>query len=217
MKGYRVRYQTLEIGGLDIHLRTLRDLNQYSDAEGLAAEAGISPEHWPLFGVVWASSRVLAQYLLSFETEGLRILEVGCGIGLVSLMLHQRNADITATDRHPEVAPFLQINAELNGLTAIPYHQCEWEDENDDLGLFDLILGSDLLYELGQAEALSSFIDRHARTHCNVLILGPGRPEQGRFRRRMVDLGYSHTSWAVGDVGYLSEPFSGQIQRFVRA
>jgi len=216
MNEYRVRYQTLEIGGLDIHLRTLRDLNQYADADGSAARAGISSAQWPLFGVVWASSQVLAHHLLGIETDGLRILEVGCGIGLISLLLRQRNADITATDRHPEVAEFLRANEVLNHLEAIPFHQCNWEEQQDELGLFDLILGSDLLYEPGQAELLSGFIDRHARKRCDVIIVGPGRREQGRFRRCMVDLGYCHTSSIPADMGYLNEPFTGRIQCFAR-
>ena len=36
-----------------------------------------------------------------------RILEVGCGIGLSSLILNRLNADITATDYHPEAEKFL--------------------------------------------------------------------------------------------------------------
>ena len=42
-----------------------------------------------------------------------RILEVGCGLGLASLVLNERSADISATDYHPEVETFLKINTEL--------------------------------------------------------------------------------------------------------
>ncbi|HEY5645896.1 MAG TPA: hypothetical protein VIS76_08155 [Pseudomonadales bacterium] len=34
MKTYRVRYQTIAIGGLDVHLRTLRDLGQHAHDRG---------------------------------------------------------------------------------------------------------------------------------------------------------------------------------------
>jgi predicted nicotinamide N-methyase len=216
MTDYRVRYQTLEIGDLDVHLCTLKDLNQYSDDHGDAARAGISSATWPLFGVVWASGQVLARYMLEFKIDGLRILEVGCGIGLTSLLLRQRDADITATDRHPEVARFLEVNARLNGLALIPYSRCDWKNRGDDLGRFDLIVGSDLVYEPGHAELLSGFIDRHARRRCEVVTVDPGRREQSRFSRCMVELGYQHRHEAPVDVDYLDTPFKGRIQRYAR-
>jgi predicted nicotinamide N-methyase len=212
----RVRYQTVEVGDLDIHLRTLRDLNQYADDQGNAEQAGIPPASWPLFGVVWASSHVLAHRMLSFNTGGRRILEVGCGIGLTSLTLQYQNADISATDRHPEVAGFLEFNAGLNNLDPIPYFQCDWKHIEDQPAKFDLILGSDLVYEPGHAELLSSFIDRHARRHCEVLTVGPRRREQAHFNRCMVELGYSHWQETPKDTRYLDEPFRGQIERFQR-
>lgn len=216
LKGYRVRFQTVEIGDLDVHLRTLRDLNQYSDDEGSAAQADIPPASWPLFGVVWASSRVLANRMLGFDIEGRRILEVGCGIGLTSLVLKYRNADISATDRHPEVEGFLEFNAGLNDLSPIPYFRCDWKDSGDRLGKFDLILGSDLVYEPGHAELLSGFIDRHAERQCEVVTVGPGRREQARFNHSMIELGYHHWHEAPEDNGDPAEPFRGRIQRYQR-
>lgn len=212
----RLRYQTVEVGDLDIHLRTLRDLNQYADDRGNAERAGIPSASWPFFGVVWASSRVLANRMLRFDTGGRRILEVGCGIGLTSLMLQYRNADISATDRHPEVAGFLEFNARLNNLDPIPYFQCDWKHTEDQPDKFDLNLGSDLVYEPGHAELLSGFIDRHARRRCEVLTVGPGRREQARFNRCMVEHGYHHWQEAAEDTRYLAEPFRGRIQRFQR-
>ncbi|MGD8802761.1 MAG: histidine kinase, partial [Gammaproteobacteria bacterium] len=55
MFSLRYRYQTIELNGIDIHLRTLRDRQQYNDIDGIAEKLGISPASWPLFGVVWPS------------------------------------------------------------------------------------------------------------------------------------------------------------------
>ena len=57
MSSLRVRYQTIEFGDNDIHVRTLRDRQQFSDSGSDEAEKlGVSPASWPLFGVVWDSS-----------------------------------------------------------------------------------------------------------------------------------------------------------------
>ena len=97
MSVVRLRYHTIEFGELDIHLRTLRDNQQFSDDEGEAEALGISSAFWPLFGIVWDSGNVLAHLMVVYEIVGLRILEVGCGIALASLVLNHRLAGITAT------------------------------------------------------------------------------------------------------------------------
>ena len=216
MKPYRVCYQTIEIGDLDVHLKSLRDLGQFADHQGVAAQAGITRACWPLFGVVWPSSLVLGRFMRDFDVAGLRILEVGCGLGLTSLVLGLRQADITATDHHPEVQAFLDANTSLNGIGAIPYLCCDWQDEDDDLGRFDLIVGSDVLYLRGHAELLSRFIDRHASRHCEVILVGPGRREQVRFDRCMIDLGYLHSHYVPAAEDSVCEPFRGRMHRYSR-
>ncbi|SMG67075.1 histidine kinase [methanotrophic bacterial endosymbiont of Bathymodiolus sp.] len=212
----RVRYQTIEFGNVDIHLRTLRDKQQYLDVDDIADKLGISSAIWSLFGVVWESSQVLAHLLFEYEIAGKRILEVGCGIGLTSLMLNSRHADITATDYHPEVEPFLQENTLLNKGKVIPFVRTGWADKESGLGEFDLIVGSDLLYEGDHVELLSSFINQHAKPHCEVIIVDPGRSYHARFSKKMITLGYSHNQSKPENSDYLAQPFRGQILRYKR-
>lgn len=215
MSAVRVRYQTLEIGDVDLHVRSLRDRQQFADAGGAAGRAGISSASWPLFGVVWESGKVLAQLMLGHEIAGLRVLEVGCGIGLASLVLRRRGADITATDQHPEARAFLDANAALNGLARIPFVRSGWHEPHTGLGHFDLIVGSDVLYERDAVALLADFIDRHARPACRVIIVDPGRGLQGRFSRRMRALGHvaAAPEHLRPDPG---GPFQGRILRYAR-
>lgn len=102
MTSLRFRYQTYEFDGTDIHAKTLRDNQQYADRNGEAARLGISSATWPLFGVVWPAGLALARLMSHYEIEDKKIREVGCGIGLASLVLNHRMADVTATDHHPD-------------------------------------------------------------------------------------------------------------------
>jgi ETFB lysine methyltransferase len=212
----RFRYQTIEFDKVDIHLRTLRDRQEFLDADNIAEDLGISSAQWPLFGIVWESSEILAQFMFDFDITGKRILEVGCGIGLTSLMLNKRLANITATDYHPEVEGFLLENIELNSGKVIPFFRTGWADEDCGLGKFDLILGSDLLYERGHAELLSAFIQQHANPECEVVLVDPGRGYHARFSKRMVNLGYAHSQSKPEKSNLESKPFSGQILRYSR-
>ena len=212
----RFRYETIELGDVDIHVRTLRDMREFLDEQGVAEALGISSAAWPLFGIVWASGRVLARLMVDYDVGGRRVLEVGCGIGLASLVLNHRASDITATDYHPEAGSFLKVNVALNGGSAIPFVRTGWLDEDSGLGDFDLIIGSDLLYEGDHVESLAGFIDRHARSTCEVIIVDPGRGQGGRFSKRMVSLGYAHSQRLAESVSSPSTPYHGHILRFLR-
>ena len=216
MNPIRYRYRTIEFGNSDIHLRTLRDRQQFSDENNIAADLGISSASWPLFGVVWDSSKVLANFMFEYEIDNKRILEVGCGIALTSLMLSQRNADITSTDYHPEVESFLLNNVMLNKGKDIPFVRTGWGDPESSLGKFDVVIGSDLLYESEHVNLLSEFIHQHTQPDCEVIIVDPGRGNHARFSKAMVKLGYSHSQSKPEDMSYLTRPFKGQILRYQR-
>ena len=130
--------------------------------------------------------------MFDHEIVGKRILEVGCGIGLASLVLSHRLADITATDYHPEAETFLEQNVKLNEFSSIPFIRTGWADPETDLGKFDLIIGSDLLYEDDHADKLAAFVNQHANHHCKVIIVDPGRNNIGRFSKNMIGFGYTH-------------------------
>ncbi len=216
MSALRVRYQTLEFGAVDIHVRSLRDNQEFLDPDGVAEKLGISSASWPLFGIVWPSGQVLAHLMFDYEVAGKRILEVGCGIGLASLVLNHRLADITATDYHPEVGAFLDANVQLNHGRAIPFVRTGWGDVQTTLGQFDLIVGSDLLYEREHVELLAGFIEQHAKPHCAVVLVDPGRGNHARFSKKMISLGYTHSQSPPQNVDYLVQPFKGQILSYQR-
>lgn len=212
----RVRYTTLEIGKMDIHVRTLRDHLQFEDINGEAKRLGISSATWPLFGVVWPSSQVLARLMLDYYVNEKRVLEVGCGIALASLILNQRSADITATDYHPETEGFLAHNVKLNDGKKIPFVRTGWADLNDDLGKFDLIIGSDILYEVEHADLLSAFINRHARGHCDVVIVDPRRGHHAKFSKKMAELGYACAQEKVTQTDDMGKNVICQVLTFSR-
>ena len=215
MTALRVRYQTIEIQDIDIHVKTLWNNQQFHDPDGIASKLGISSATWPLFGIVWASAEVLAHLMFDYKIEGIRILEVGCGIGLASLVLNHRSADITATDFHPEAKKFLQSNAKLNNDPEIPFIRTAWGDQDSNLGKFDLIIGSDLLYERGQASDLSHFIDHHSHNNCEVIIVDPGRGQTARFSKKMNTFGYIK-SRTQNCSDFLVEEIKGKILHYHR-
>ncbi len=216
MTNLRLSYQTVEFGDIDIHLCTLRNKQEFHDPAGIAEKLGICSASWPIFGVIWPSSLVLAHFISDYNTQSKRILEVGCGMALSSLLLNKQHADITATDYHPEANKFLKRNALLNQDSAIAFEQVNWADPGDKLGLFDLIIGSDLLYEDNHIELLANFIEAHANPTCEVIIVDPGRGRKNKLSTRMKAFGFSSSQQIPTHTKYLDHEFKGYILKFER-
>lgn len=126
--GYSTLIPTIRIGDRPYRLRMLADLQQYTDPDGVGARPGISSGQWPLFGHLWASSRLLAEVMDGTEIAGRRILEIGCDTGLSSPVLQRRGADVAASDMHPLAESFLAYNAALNALDAVHHRHMRWDE-----------------------------------------------------------------------------------------
>jgi hypothetical protein len=65
----------------------------------------------------WVSGLQLAAAMASRVVRAsVRVLEIGCGLGLASLVLHRRGVNVTASDCHPLAGGFLRENLRLNAL-----------------------------------------------------------------------------------------------------
>lgn len=212
MPGYEVKLQRVAVaGGDDLEIRSLLDRLQYSDPDGAAALAGISPASWPLFGQVWPSSRILAGLMQEWQLGTQRFLEIGCGLALASLVVHRRGGDITASDCHPLTEVFLRDNLRRNGLPPMKYLTGNWTRPNPALGLFDVLIGSDLLYERDHPAQLADFIELHAAKCADVVIIDPNRGHRSAFTRCMRLTGFDLT-----DCKAISSGYHGRVLRYRR-
>lgn len=211
---YEVTSESIQIGETTYQINTLKNLRQYFDPHGVAEKIGISSASWPLFGVLWQSSVILANLIDTSSVSDIKILEVGCGIGLPSIVAAQKGANITVSDYHPLAETFLNKNAELNNLPRIKYVHGDWRKPITQFGKFDLIIGSDLLYERQHPEQLSAFIDSHASPQARVIIIDPGRKLINRFSRIMNDNGYHTSSEKVLTQSVLGKAYKGKVHTY---
>ena len=217
MPGYEVRLQRVAVaGGRSLDIRSLLDRQQYADPYGDAEAAGISPACWPLFGQVWPSSQKLADLMQGWLLGSHRILEIGCGLGLASIVVHRRGGDVTASDCHPLTEAFLLANLQLNQLADMKYCTGNWARSNPALGEFDLIVGSDVLYERSQPAQLAAFIQVHAAPHAEVLIIDPNRGNRSVFNRCMARLGFALTETLIDAPLDDGSPYRGRLLHYRR-
>lgn len=196
--GYKTHLRRIDIPNSDsLLVRSLLDRQQYWDPEGKAARQGISSALWPLFGLLWPSSIYLAGQMATYPMRaGEQVLEIGCGLALPSLACHRRGMAVTASDRHPLARKFLHTNLRLNRLPAtLRYRHANWSTlaPGDGLplsGRYDLIIGSDLLYERNAPRALAHFIACHASARSQVWLVEADRGYHNAITRHLANHGF---------------------------
>ncbi|MGZ3789133.1 MAG: class I SAM-dependent methyltransferase [Bacteriovorax sp.] len=191
-------YQLKKMPVLDFEMTTIRDLDESIDTlcEFFGEDDqdnSLAEEYCPYFGVLWEAGIGLSQHILKMEVKGKRVLEIGCGLALPSFLVTRMGGDIIATDFHADVPLFLEFNQKANN-TQFPYRVMNWRNEIErtktDLGLFDLVLGSDILYEsqhpMQVAKALIAFLKPGGK----IILADPGRAYVQKFITAMNELGY---------------------------
>jgi len=157
-------------------------LHHPRDADDLIDEAAFAiDERLPYWADVWPSARVLAERLLTTRVDERRLLEVGCGSGLVSVAAAIAGFDVTSTDYYDEALRFTALNVLVNTGVLIDTRAADWRRFPHDIGRFDLVVASDVLYEPEHASLVAAVIDRTLTARGSAMIADPGRLAAPQF------------------------------------
>jgi predicted nicotinamide N-methyase len=166
---YRTSFESIALPPASaLEIERLASLDETIDAYFAEYErsgrAELFEDHCPYFGVPWPAGRVLAGIAARelARWQGRAVLELGCGLALPALLLARAGVRVTATDLHPDVPAFLERNIARNGLAARPPHYLalDWRDEAVPLPAAEVVIGSDVLYDRRQPEALRGLLRR---------------------------------------------------------
>lgn len=159
----------IQVGDVELSL-----LRPSAPEDLLDEEAFEHDEFLPYWAELWPAASALAAALPS-DLGGVRVVELGCGLGVPSLVAAARRAEVVATDWAADAIDLLQQNAERNGLTLVA-RVWDWRDPWEEE--FDLALAADVLYELRNVEPL---VDALQRLAPKALIGLAGRPYEQQF------------------------------------
>ncbi len=131
--------------------------------------------YMPYWAYVWPTSQRMVRY---FQTNRLktdaRVLELGCGVGLVGLGLAMQGHSVTFTDYDPVSVQTALLNAKLNGLTSCDGYPYDWREPLP-ISNFDILVASDVLYEKRHHEPILRVLSE-SLTPGKVCYIGdPGR------------------------------------------
>ena len=139
-------------------------------------------EYLPYWAELWPSGVALARALADRFGARHRVLELGCGLAVPSIVTALDGARTLATDWSPEGVEWAARNARRNGArleTAV----IAWAsaDALVERAPWDAVLASDLLYENRNVTALSQLLSRLVDELGRVLLADPGRPAARTF------------------------------------
>jgi predicted nicotinamide N-methyase len=141
------------------------------------------PVEWapllPYWSVLWRSGVALGRELAGPRLAGRRVVELGCGLGVPSLVAARAGAAVLATDGCAEALELVERNARENDLE-VATARVDWAAAGELVarGPFDLVLAADVLYERAGFAPLQSLLPRLGR---EVWLADPGRLGAGAF------------------------------------
>ena len=168
------RFRTsIEDATIDAH--TFSILKPANADDLIREEDFVLDERLPYWADVWPSSIILAEKLLELSGSGRTALELGCGVGLSTLAATSAGFDVLSTDYYEDALDVTRANVFRNLGKLARTRLVDWRHFPDDLGQFDLVFASDVLYEKEYAELLPVILDRVLVPNGIALIADPGR------------------------------------------
>lgn len=168
------RFRTsVEDATVDAH--TFSILKPANSDDLIREEDFVKDERLPYWADVWPSSIILAGKLLELDGHGKSALELGCGVGLSTLAASSAGFDVLSTDYYEDALDVTRANVFRNLGTIARTRLVDWRHLPVDLGTFDLVFASDVLYEKEYAELLPVLLRGLLTPGGLALIADPGR------------------------------------------
>jgi predicted nicotinamide N-methyase len=168
------RFRTsVEDATVDEHIFSI--LRPANSDDLIREEDFVMDERLPYWADVWPSSIVLAAKLMELKGRGKTALELGCGVGLSTLAATSAGFDVLATDYYEDALDVTRANVFRNLGKIARTRLVDWRHLPLDLGTFDLVFASDVLYEKEYAELLPGLLRGLLAPTGVALIADPGR------------------------------------------
>lgn len=199
MRKLEIKYPTItktkKIGEKVFVVEAIRDLDEAIDliCDAMTPEEQLDPfaeDLCPYFGILWPAAIGLSEYLGNSPqlVRNKSVLELGCGLGLPSLVSSHLGGSVLATDFHPDVEEYFLRNARHSSVSC-NYLRLNWREKDQDIGKFDIVLGSDVLYESKHPNEVAEGLLRFVNPGGAILLSDPGRAYLLPFIKAMKSLG----------------------------
>ena len=203
--------QEVEVAGETFSLIRPRDWDELRHQEGAKGRSA------PYWASAWPSGLALADALGGRDLEGRRVLELGCGLAVPSILAGRRGARVLATDGSPDAVAFAAHNLALNDAEG-EVAQVDWREAKElvEGAPWDLVLAADVLYLRHNVEALLRLLPRLIGDSGEAIVADPSRAGGRDFvaaAKRIFELGSSDAPGRPGVLLHRLQPRIAAVSR----
>jgi len=140
---------------------------------------------FPLWSKLWEASWVLADYVARMpQRPESRLLEVGAGMGMVSIVGASFGHHFTLTEINSDALNFARANARLNQCPDLEIKALDWN--HADMGCrFDRIIGSELVYQEASFQPLMNLFKTLLKPDGEIILTAGIRTPSMSFFKQM--------------------------------
>lgn len=182
LESFHQEYDTtaseLVINGRKFQVLLPKDLNRFINTRDVFHD-------FPLWAKIWPASWVLAGYLAEMPVASAKkTIEIGGGIGLVSIVAASFGHDITLTESNPDALQFARANALVNGCPQLPIRELDWNRPQLKDSV-DYIVASEVAYKKKDLQPLLSLFKHCLNTDGEVFLAGEMRRVSKDFYQQL--------------------------------
>ena len=140
---------------------------------------------FPLWAKIWQASWVLADYLAGMPVKAKKeFLELGAGIGLVSIAAAAFGHRITMSEHNHDALQFARANALINECPRLPIVDLDWNRPQSP-GRFDCIVASEVTYKKEDCQLLVKLLKAFLKPDGEVILAGEMRKSSMDFYKEL--------------------------------
>jgi predicted nicotinamide N-methyase len=171
---YPAKTAEIVVAGRQFQMLVPRDLDMFINPQDML-------DDFPLWAKLWKASWVLADFLGQMEVNpDEQLLEIGAGLGLVSIVGCACGHRMTMTEYNPHALQFARANAQLNHCSQLPVVRLDWNRPNL-AGAFDTILASEVMYRSKDFAPLMKLFQTYLAAAGEIILASEMRKTSAAF------------------------------------
>lgn len=175
---YDTETNEMIIGGRKFNILTPRALEGFIDTDDLLKD-------FPLWAKIWEASWVLADHLAAWPVDPEKsFLEIGGGLGLVSVVAAAFGHQVTMTEYNPHALRFARANALINQCPSMVITEMDWHAPRLNQ-TYDVILASEVVYHERDFSPLKTLFENYLKPHGEIIMAAAMRKITGEFLHGM--------------------------------
>ncbi len=211
-RGERIPERTVRVGDRWYRVAAVKDAADLLD-DPFYARRFVEHDVAPYGAELWPASIMLAEAIQD-EAPGVgrRAIELGAGLGLVSIAASLHGWRMTLTDHDETSLRFARYNAFLNAAPIWALTVLDWHRPSI-VARFDRVYAADVLYQISDHDSLLRCVRSLLSQDGFALIADPGRGVADHFEQRARDAGFDVRLHATEAPNQLGEMVKGRIFR----